>query len=108
MADEENPPELPMPHVETSQFRTIFANGAVFTGPVDAAKNWMLTFYTEGIRIASETLVSTDVSGRYTHASPPKIETHRVRRDEVCVIIPERQLESLLSAVAATMKGGEG
>jgi hypothetical protein len=106
MADENegNPKELPLPHVEASGFRTVFANGALFSSPPDSSKSWMLTFYSEGVRIVSETLEAADTEGTWRHFSPPRIETQRIRRDEVCVIIPENQLEGLFNALAAAMK----
>ena len=104
MADEGNPKEFVLPHMEAPQFRTVFANGAIFTGPSDSSKNWQLTFYTEAAQIVRETLVATEIEGQFRHADPPKIVTQRIRRDEVCVIIPEGQLASLLEKVAAAMK----
>lgn len=106
MADEGNPTELTLTHVEAPGFRTVFANGAIFTGPSDGSKNWIMTFYSEGARILSETLVAADVPGAFKLADPPRIETQRLRRDEVCVIIPEGQLKALIAAVGATMKEG--
>lgn len=102
--DAGNQAELTLPHVESQGFRTVFANGAVFTGPADASKTWTLTFYSEGVSIVSETLESAGTEGAWRHSNPPRIETQRIRRDEVCVIIHEGQLKALMAGLAATMK----
>jgi hypothetical protein len=104
MAEDGTPKELTLPHLEVPHFRTVFASGAIFTGPTDSSKNWQLTFYTEGAQVVSETLIAMETEGKFRHADPPKIVTQRIRRDEVCVIIPEAQLTSLLEKVAAAMK----
>lgn len=105
MTDGGTKPGITISHVEAAHFRTVFANGAVFTGPADSSKTWLLTFYSEGVRIESESLVpAPDIEGAYRPASPPKIDVERIRRDEVCVIIPEHQLKAMLAAIASSMK----
>lgn len=110
MAEEDRPvcrpPEtFTIDHVESAQFRTVYAAGAVFSGPIDTAKNWVLTFYNEGARIVSESLVRAEAPGAYKLADPPRIETHLIRRDEVAIIISEGQLAALVNALAARLKG---
>lgn len=107
MADEVNPKELPIPHVEVPGFRTIFANGALFSSPADPARAWQLTFYSEGTKIVSETLGPGEAEGTWRHYDPPKIETQRIRRDEVCIIISENQLRGLFKSLAIAMKETE-
>jgi hypothetical protein len=98
---------LTIEHVETPQFRTVYAAGAVFTGPIDPLRHWILTFYSEGATVISETLVSSEVPPLYRPTDPPMIETHRVRRDEVSITMSECQLRALVEAVARSMQAND-
>lgn len=92
------PQQWTIEHVEAPQFRTIFASGAVFSGPIDPGKHWVLTFYSDGARIRHEVLVGTPEEG-FRPGSPPIIEADRVRRDEVSIVMTESQLTGLVSAI---------
>jgi hypothetical protein len=100
----DGPETFTIEHLEAPQFRTIYAAGAVFSGPIDPPKHWILTFYSEGAMIVSETLIKSKFPGAYELADPPQIETHRVRRDEVCITISEFQLRALIEAIAKSMQ----
>lgn len=101
---QDGPKTFTIEHIETPHFRTLYAAGAVFSGPIDPARNWILTFYSEGATVVSETLISTDTPRAYKVADPPKIESHRVRRDEVCITMSECQLRALVEAIARSMQ----
>lgn len=101
MAD--GPQILEIDHIESPQFRNVYAAGAIFSGPVDPPRNWILTFYSEGAMIISETLVRSESAGPYERADPPQIETHRVRRDEVCITLPETQLRALIGTISKSL-----
>lgn len=101
---DDGPETFTIEHLEAPHFRTIYAAGAVFSGPIDPPRHWILTFYSEGAMIVSETLIKSGFAGAYKLADPPQIETHRVRRDEVCITMSESQLRALVEALARSMQ----
>lgn len=105
MADEPQEDSWQMEHVEVPQFRTIFAGGAVFTGPIDSSNNWLLTFYNDGAVITSETLERVPGTAGYTNTTPPTIRSKRIRRDEVCIVMSQVQLASLVHVIKQRLDG---
>jgi hypothetical protein len=103
MADD-GPETFKIEHVESAHFRNIYAAGAVFSGPIDQPKNYILTFYSEGARIISETLVPAEVPGTYKLGDPPVIDTQRLRRDEVSITISAFQLRGIVDALSKALK----
>lgn len=105
--EEDQPVEVTLPHRPSAGLRTVYASGAIIAGPIGALDQFVVTFYTDTIEVAGETLLlesaAENGTGRFK-GKPEGIRTHPVREDQARVLLSKSTMESLINLFKERLK----